>query len=258
VTSAPETDTRWLDLLRPRFRWGEILPRTSGVRRGEGYQFYRLVPLDVMLVSTGLGIEDYTREGVEAAMGNFWPCVEALADESVDRILLAGVPISSQLGRPRVLELLAEVRRRTGIEMDASLEAILAGLRRLGAARVVVASRWAEQLNRALAAYLEAGGVEVVAMTARGQWAANAFGMSLEEGLRTALEVGREAAALAPSAEAIVAPGGAAMSLHLVPALEQETGKPVLTNLNAEVWNGLVRPGAIPPVQGWGRLLAAA
>jgi maleate cis-trans isomerase len=258
VTSAPDdTLTRWTDLLLPRFRWGEILPRTSGVRRGEGYQFYRLVPLDMMLVSIGLGIEDYTPEGVENAMPNFWPCVEALTEEHVDRILLAGVPISSQLGRARVLALQDQVRQRTGIEMDASLEAILAGLHRLGARRVVVASRWAEPLNRALCAYLDAGGVEVLATTARGQWAASAFGMSLEEGLRTALEVGREAARLAPAAEAIVVPGGAAMSLHVVPALEEEADKPVLTNLNAEVWNGLVRPGVIPPVQGWGRLLAA-
>ena len=65
MTTAPgDALTRWTDLLLPRFRWGEILPRTSGVRRGEGYQFYRLVPLDVMLVSTGLGIEDYTPEGL--------------------------------------------------------------------------------------------------------------------------------------------------------------------------------------------------
>jgi hypothetical protein len=26
--------------------------------------------------------------------------------------------------------------------------------------------------------------------------------------------------------------------------------------MSAEVWNDLVRPGIIPPVQGWGRLLA--
>jgi hypothetical protein len=26
--------------------------------------------------------------------------------------------------------------------------------------------------------------------------------------------------------------------------------------LSLEVWNNLVRPGIIPPVQGWGRLLA--
>jgi maleate cis-trans isomerase len=121
----------------------------------------------------------------------------------------------------------------------------------------VVASRWADQLNNALANYLREAGIEVLGVTTRGQWAGQAFGMSFEEGLKTALEVGREAARLAPEADAVVAPGGAAMSLHVIPALEEEFGKPVLTNLNSEIWNALIRPGVIEPVQGWGRLVAA-
>lgn len=80
--------------------------------------------------------------------------------------------------------------------------------------------------------------------------------MSLEEGLTMALEVGREAARAFPQAEAISVPGGAAMCLHVIPALEREFAKPTFTNLSAEVWNDLVRPGIIPPVQGWGCLLA--
>ena len=37
------------DSLLPRFRYGVIHPRAhEGVQRAPGYQFYRLVPLDVM------------------------------------------------------------------------------------------------------------------------------------------------------------------------------------------------------------------
>ena len=80
--------------------------------------------------------------------------------------------------------------------------------------------------------------------------------MTLEQGLEMALDVGREAARTWPEAEAISVPGGAAMSLHVIPAIEEEYGKPAFTNMSAEVWNDLVRPGIIPPVQGWGKLLA--
>lgn len=257
MTTTDDKAARWIRQLLPSFRLGQILPRSGDMRRGEGYQLYRLVPLDVMQISVGLGIPDYTPEGVNGAMSNFWPSVEALAAEKVDRIILAGVPISSQLGRPRVQELIAAVRERVGITLDTPLEAMVVALHHLGVTRVAVASRWADSLNRAMTAYLSDGGIEVVGMTARGQWAAEAFAMSLEEGMRVGLEVGREAARLAPTAQAILAPGGAALSLHLVPALEEEFDKPVLTNLTAEVWNALVQPGRIPPVQGWGRLLAA-
>jgi maleate cis-trans isomerase len=80
--------------------------------------------------------------------------------------------------------------------------------------------------------------------------------MSFEEGLQTALEVGREAATLAPEAEAVFIPGAAAMSLHAIPAVEQEFVKPAFSNLSLEVWNNLIRPGIIPPVRSWGSLLA--
>lgn len=252
-----ESVERWTRLLTPRFKYGNIVPPAAGgVRRGDGYQFYRLVPLDVLEITTNLGIKDYTPEGVEEAIGNFWNCVDALVKENVDWLILGGAPVSSQLGRPRVLDLVRQVRDKTGIQLDTPMEAIVAAAHHLDAKRVVVASRWADQLNHALANYLREGGLEVVGITTRGQWAGQAFGMSFEEGLKTALEVGREAARLAPEADAIIAPGGAAMSLHVIPALEEEFNKPVLTNLNAEVWNALVKPGIIEPVKGWGRLVA--
>jgi maleate cis-trans isomerase len=80
--------------------------------------------------------------------------------------------------------------------------------------------------------------------------------MSFEEGLQTALDVGREAARLAPEAEAVFIPGAAAMSLHAIPAVEAEFGKPAFSNLSLEVWNNLIWPGVIAPVHGWGKLLA--
>ena len=80
--------------------------------------------------------------------------------------------------------------------------------------------------------------------------------MSFEGGLQTALEVGREAARVAPAADAVFVPGGAAMSLHVIPAIEEEFGKVTFTNLSAEVWSNLVRPGVIAPIRDWGKLLA--
>lgn len=74
--------------------------------------------------------------------------------------------------------------------------------------------------------------------------------------MHMALDVAREAARMAPAAQAVLAPGGATLTLHVIPAIEQEFGKTAITNLSAEVWCGLVRPGVIEPLEGWGRLLA--
>jgi maleate cis-trans isomerase len=243
--------------LLPRFRYGVIHPRsTAGLQRGPGYQLYRLVPLDVMELSTGLGLENYTREGVERALGNYWNCVEVLRQERAEVIIFGGAPVSAVLGRARVLDLLRETKEKTGIPADAPLEALIAALKRLGLKTLAIGSRWADAVNEAIVRYLEAGQIKVVGITKRNQWAAEAAAMSLEEGLATALDVGREAARLAPEADGIAVPGGAALSLHVIPALEEEFTKPAFTNMSVEVWNDLVRPGIIPPVQGWGCLLA--
>ena len=59
-----------IEKLLPRFRYGVIHPRANEeFQRGPAYQLYRLVPLDVMEISTGLGLENYTPDGVEKAVG---------------------------------------------------------------------------------------------------------------------------------------------------------------------------------------------
>ena len=131
-------DDRWTNLLLPRFRYGNIEPPAGGVRRG-GYMFYRLVPMDVMEISIGLGIKEYTPEGVEDAIANFWPCVDTLAQEKIDWLILGGVPVSSQLGRPRVQSLIEQVQDKIGVRMDTPTEAIIAGLKHLGAKKVTIA-----------------------------------------------------------------------------------------------------------------------
>jgi len=241
----------------PRFRYGVIHPRShEALDRGPGYQFYRLVPLEVMELATSLGLENYTPEGVEKALGNYWKCVDTLAKEKAQVIIFGGAPVSAVATRARVVELLRETTAKTGVPADAPLEALIAAMKHLGLKKLAVGSRWADKVNDAIVGYLADGGIEVVGITKRNQWAAEAFAMSFEEGLNTALDVGREAAKLTPEAEAIAVPGGAAMALHVIPALEEEFGKPAFTNMSVEVWNQLVRPGIVPPVQGWGCLLA--
>ncbi len=246
-----------MDGFPPRFVWGVINPRNAEVVRGGAYQFYQLVPRDVMIVDVRLGIADYGRDEVETAIERFRRCVDLLAAEHVNAIVLAGAPISAQLGRARVIELLSEVEQRVGVPAYAPLEAMVAAVKHLGLERVAVASRWADEVNSGLAGYLRAGGLNVVGVTTRGQWNREAHAMTLEQGMDMALDVAREAIRIAPGAQAILAPGGATLTLHVIPAVEQESGVPVITNLSAEVWTGLIRTGVIEPLQGWGKLLGS-
>jgi len=245
-----------IDRLKPRYIWGDISPRESKVSRGPAYQFYKLVPNDVMLVVAPLGIKDYTQDRVDEAITAFDDRVSSLAKENAQHLILGGAPVSAQLGPQRVQRLLREAEDRTGIPGDAPIEAVIAAMKHLGLKRIAVGSRWADELNAKVRAYLESGGIEVAGITSRGQWAGEAFAMSFEEGLQTAIEVGREAAQIDPRVDAVWVAGGAAFALHAIPAIEEEFGKSTFTNLSAEVWHGLVHTKVIPPVQDWGTLLA--
>ncbi|MES2184769.1 MAG: hypothetical protein V4505_09500 [Pseudomonadota bacterium] len=215
-----------------------------------------LLPPNIRRISSALDISDYTTEGVEEAMGErYWTCVDELVKQGADSITLRGFPIASQLGRRRMLELMQETSKRTGIVADSHAEATIAAMRHLGMRRIAIASRWSDTLNQKLVAYLEEAEFEVLAVTSVGQWAKQAFSMSIEEGVKLAFLLSREAMQKAPHADGLLLPGGAWRSLAAVPILEQDFGKPVVTNPITEAWR-LIAAGLAPPVEGWGRLLA--
>jgi maleate cis-trans isomerase len=140
-----------LKKILPRFRYGVIHPRShEDLERGPGYQFYRLVPLDVMELATVLGLENYTPEGVEKALRNYWTCVETLAQEKAQVIIFGGAPVSAVLGREPVLELLRETKEKTGIPADAPLEALISAMKYLGLKKLAIGSRWADPVNDAI------------------------------------------------------------------------------------------------------------
>jgi len=242
------------DAVKPRYILGTVTP--VGVARHPLPQPEPLLPPDIHRISSSIEVSDYTTEGVHDAIGQrYWNCVEDLAKQGANSITIAGFPIASQLGRSRVLELLEETARKHGVVADAHAEATVAALKHFGAKRIAVASRWSDPLNKLVIDYLTQAGIEVLTITSVGQWAKQAFSMSIEEGVRLAFQLGREAMRRAPKADALFVAGGAWRSLAAVPILEEDFGIPVVTNPITQPWR-LIAAGIAPPVEGWGRLLA--
>ena len=239
----------------PGYVWGLINP-TVGVNERESSNVSEpLLPPDVAVVSNGLGISDYTVEGVEEAIARYDALAAELVGCGAQRVVLAGIPISVQLGRKRVLELMHHTQERFGVPGDAAAEAVIAAMRHLGVSRVAVGSRWADEVNNALIRYFAEADIEVLAITSEGQWAEQGSAMSFDRGVRLAFDLGRQAMREAPQADSLFLPGGAWRPLAAVPILEEDYGKPVFTNGNTRAWR-IIHDGYAPPVYGWGRLLA--
>jgi len=242
-------------LIEPWFRLAYVTPHP--IVDNVAYQFYRIAPDGVMLMLANLEIGDYTIEAVEHELPLFWRHVEELARGGADRFVLTGVPVSAALGRERVLAMKAEAPRRSGVPLDTDLEAIAAAARHLGVERVALATRWHQPLNDAVARYLKSAGVEVVGQQASGRTMAENATLKAADGMRLAIELGRAALAAAPTAQGLILPGGRWLSIHAVPVLEAEFGKPVFLNLNSSLWAALHSARRGLPIEGQGMLLAS-
>jgi arylmalonate decarboxylase len=247
-----------MSVIHPWYQLGYVIPHLYTDM--DAYQFYRVAPEGMMLVTTGLDLKDYTLAAVEQELPSLWQRFDLLAKKRVDRISLSGVPVASALGRKKMREILAEGESRTGVPCDTDLEAHIAVLQRFGASRIALATRWPEAVNAALTRYLAEAGIEVVACRSRARTLAENKQSSAADDHRLALELGSQVLREAPDAQALLMPGGLWHAIHAVPLLEAEHGRPVLLNILSTIWAALHAAGSrvqTRPDSRWGRVLAS-
>ena len=228
----------------------------------DAYQFYKVAPEGMLLVTTGLNLAEYTLASVEDQMPDFYQALDLLAKKPVDRISLSGVPVAAALGRDRMLKLLEEGSQRTGLVCDTDLEAHIATLHHLGVTKIAIASRWSDAVNDGLTEYLRQAGITVLAIRSRGRSLAQNKSASALADHELAIALGTEVMTAAPEAQALLMPGGLWFAIHAVKVLEDRFNKPVLLNILSttasamrayEKSSGLTAPKADPR---WGKVLS--
>ena len=245
-------------MIAPWYQLGYVIPHLYTDL--DAYQFYRVAPEGMMLVTTGLDLKDYTLAAVETELPVLWRRFELLAGKKVDRISLSGVPVASALGRNKMREILAEGSSRTGLACDTDLEAHIATLQHFGAAKIALATRWPEPVVAALTRYLAEAGIEVVAARSRPRTLDQNKHSSAADDHELGLELGREVLRSAPGAQALLMPGGLWFAIHAVPLLEAEFDRPVLLNILSTTWAALHAAGPRllhRPDPRWGKVLAS-
>lgn len=245
-------------IIAPWYQLGYVIPHLYTDL--DGYQFYRVAPEGMMLVTTGLNLKAYTLAAVEEELPTLWDRFDLLAKKKVDRISLSGVPVASALGRSKMLEILAEGKAHTGLECDTDLEAHIATLQHLGAKRIALATRWPEAVNSALTRYLAEAGIEVLACRSQARTLEQNKHASAAADHELALQLGRQVLEETPDAQALLMPGGLWYAIHAVPMLEAQFGKPVLLNILSTTWAALHAAGPRMlhrPDARWGKVLAS-
>ncbi len=247
-----------MSVIDPWYQLGYIIPHLYTDM--DAYQFYRVAPEGMVLVTTGLNLTEYSLAAVESELPVLWERFDLLAKKKVDRISLSGVPVAAALGRPKMLEILAAAEARTGLPCDTDLEAHIAMLKHLRATKIALATRWPEPVNAALTCYLAAAGIEVLACRSRPRTLAQNKQTIAAEDHVLALELGGKVLAETPDAQALLMPGGLWFAIHAVPELEAAYRRPVLLNITSTTWAALHAAGARVahrPDPRWGKVMAS-
>jgi maleate cis-trans isomerase len=246
-----------MSIISPWYQLGYVIPHLYTDL--DAYQFYRVAPEGMMLVTTGLNLKEYSLKAVEEELPSLWRAFDLLA-KKCDRISLSGVPVASALGRTKMREILAEAEKRTGLPCDTDLEAHIATLQHLGATRIALATRWPASVTDALTRYLAEAGIEVLACVSRARSLEDNKYSSAAADHELALELGAQVLRETPDAQALLMPGGLWFAIHAVPMLEAQFGKPVLLNILSTTWAALHSVGdrmLHRPDPKWGSVLAS-
>ena len=247
-----------MTMIAPWYYLGYIIPHLYTDM--DAYQFYRIAPEGMVLVTTQLNLRDRTLQAVEDELPTLQERIDLLGRLGrVHRIAISGVPLAAALGRERTLALLEKASALTGLPCDTDIEAHIHALKHLGASRIALAVKWSNAFNQSVIRYLYEAGIEVVASRAWGSSLEETKASNAAEDHLRALEVGRKLLAETPAAQALMIAGGLWFAIHAVPILEAEFGKPVTLNITATTWAALHAAGSRlqrRPDPRWGKLLA--
>jgi arylmalonate decarboxylase len=236
----------------PRHQFGYINP--VQIADMIHYQFYRICPPDCSLLSYPLNLRAFSADGVDTALEAFWPAFDFLVDRQVERISQGGIPVSAYAGRPRILAMLDEMAKRSSIPATADFEESIEALKHMGVKRPAVAAKWSAELLGRIVEYLDHAGMGCIGTYGNEHTAPQVVALKPKESVDVALELGRSAFAKFPDADGLLLAGGAWFVMQSVPILEEEFGKPVITNPGSTYWAALKQAG-LKPTPGFGMVL---
>jgi arylmalonate decarboxylase len=209
----------------------------------------------VRFVPRGVGVRALTPEGYEPAWNAIPPAAEYLAGQGVDAIMVIGTSLTFYRGPQAHQELLEELRQRTGRPVSTMSQAILDGLREVGAQRVAVATAYSDVVNRRLCELLAADGIEVLALECFDLLEFGGPGKKSEADIIALSDAAVERAA---GAEGILISCGGLRTLGVAAPLETRHRLPVVSSATAAFWAAMRLVGQSGQIDGYGRLFERA
>jgi arylmalonate decarboxylase len=208
---------------------------------------------DVEFVAKGVGVRSLTPEGYDAAWNGILPAAEYVAKQGVDAIMVIGTSLTFYRGYDAHQTLMQQLREKTGLPVSTMSEAVVHGLRAVGAKKIAVATAYADEVNNRLADFLTKAGFEVLALKGFGLFG---FGEPGKKSEQEIIDLSGTAIEAAGSPDAVLISCGGLLTLGCAEPIEKRHGVPVVTSTQSAFWKAMRLAGDSGHVVGRGRMLA--
>ncbi|MBM3529080.1 MAG: arylmalonate decarboxylase [Alphaproteobacteria bacterium] len=234
--------------MRKQLKIGLVVPFATDKVPVEGLKMYP----EVTFIPRGVGVRALTPEGYDAAWNGIVPAAKELAKLGVDAIMVIGTSLTFYRGYDAHQQLLETLRKETGLPVSTMTEAVIDGLRSVGARRIAVATAYSKVVNDRLADFLRRSGFEVLALEAFGL---TGFGDAEKQSEQDIIDLTGKAIAGAKAADGVLISCGGLMTLNCADPIESRYGIPVVTSTQSAFWKALRLAGDDGKLAGYGRML---
>jgi arylmalonate decarboxylase len=228
---------------------GLVVPFSTDKVPEEGPMMYP----GAKFIPRAVGVRALTPEGYDAAWNAILPAAKELANEGVDAIMVIGTSLTFYRGYEAHQQLLAELRKETGLPVSTMSEAVVDGLKAVGAKRIAVATAYADEVNNRLADFLRRAGFDVLALKGFGLFG---FGEPGKKSEQEIIDLSGTAIEAAGKPDAVLISCGGLLTLGCAEPIEQQHGVPVVTSTQSAFWKAMRLAGDSGHVAGRGRMLA--
>jgi len=230
---------------------GLVVPFAEDRVPPEGHQMYP----GMTFLPRGVGVRSLTPEGYAAAFDAIPAAADDLVRKGVDAVMVIGTSLTFFRGPQAHDRLLEDLRARTGLPVSTMSQAIIDGLREVGARQVAVATAYTDLVNQRLQELLAAAGIETLSLECFNILEFGGPGRKSEADI---MALSSDAVAKAPGAEGILISCGGLRTLGVAKPLEERHGLPVVSSTPAAFWAAMRLVGESGRVAGCGRLLEQA
>jgi len=235
--------------MRKQLRIGLVVPFATDRVPVEGPMMYP----DVQFIPRGVGVRALTPEGYDAAWDAILPAAKELAKLDVDAIMVIGTSLTFYRGYEAHQRLLEQLRTETGLPVSTMTEAVVEGLRSVGARRVAVATAYSDLVNARLVDFLKCAKFDVLSVKGFGL---TGFGDAANQSEQDIIDLSSKAIDAAKTADAVLISCGGLKTLGCAVPIEQRHGIPVVTSTQSAFWKALRLTGNGGQVPDRGQMLA--